>query len=166
MAECPESIEELEALERLIPLCKRTLYETARAKLEAGAAHSRREAEDEFVHVPIRKDRLKYYICPKSNKPKQFITYFITDNFYIKIGKAIEVSLRIKELQAGNPNLLTATVLIKHDAERYFHRMFRKYRIRNEWFKLPENYLTLVKNACIKKNFEYQLINLNEDNND
>jgi phage N-6-adenine-methyltransferase len=41
MAECPESIEELEALEQLLPLCKRTLYETAKAKVESGAARSR-----------------------------------------------------------------------------------------------------------------------------
>jgi hypothetical protein len=37
-------MEELDALEQLLPLCKRTLYETAKAKIEAGVAHSRLDA--------------------------------------------------------------------------------------------------------------------------
>jgi len=44
MVKCPESIEELQELERLLPLCKKTLYETAQAKLESGAASSIRDA--------------------------------------------------------------------------------------------------------------------------
>ncbi len=46
---CPETIEELEELERLLPLCRKTLYETARAKMESGAAYSRREAERQIA---------------------------------------------------------------------------------------------------------------------
>lgn len=37
-------MEELEALEQLLPLCKRTLYETAQAKVESGAAPTERQA--------------------------------------------------------------------------------------------------------------------------
>jgi len=40
MVECPESIEELEEMERLIPLCRATLYAQAKARIESGAACS------------------------------------------------------------------------------------------------------------------------------
>ena len=46
---CPESIEELEKLERLLPLCRKALYEAAQAKLESGAARTRREAERQLA---------------------------------------------------------------------------------------------------------------------
>ena len=41
---CPESIEELQELEKMIPLCKVTLYEQAKARIETGAAKSVSEA--------------------------------------------------------------------------------------------------------------------------
>ena len=41
---CPESIEELQELEKLIPLCKIELYEQAKARIETGAAKSVSEA--------------------------------------------------------------------------------------------------------------------------
>jgi len=49
MVKCPESIEELQELEKLLPLCKKALYETAQAKLESGAAYSRRDAERQIA---------------------------------------------------------------------------------------------------------------------
>lgn len=42
--ECPESIEALQELEKLIPLCKVTLYNQAKARIETGAAKSVSEA--------------------------------------------------------------------------------------------------------------------------
>jgi len=44
MAECPNNIEELQELEKLIPLCRVTLYNQAKARIEAGAAKSVSEA--------------------------------------------------------------------------------------------------------------------------
>jgi len=41
---CPESIEELQEWERLVPLCKIELYNQAKAKIETGAAKSVSEA--------------------------------------------------------------------------------------------------------------------------
>jgi len=41
---CPESIEELQDLEKLIPFCKIELYQQAKAKIESGAAKSVSEA--------------------------------------------------------------------------------------------------------------------------
>jgi site-specific DNA-methyltransferase (adenine-specific) len=44
MASCPSSIEELQELEKLIPLCRVTLYNQAKARIESGAAKSVSEA--------------------------------------------------------------------------------------------------------------------------
>jgi len=44
VAQCPETIEELKELEKLLPLCRRTIYETAQAKIESGASYSQRNA--------------------------------------------------------------------------------------------------------------------------
>lgn len=49
MADCPESIEELKELEKLIPLCRVTLYEQAKARIEAGAAKSVSEASRQIA---------------------------------------------------------------------------------------------------------------------
>ena len=46
---CPETIEELEELERRLPLCRKGLYEAAKAKIESGVACSRREAERQLA---------------------------------------------------------------------------------------------------------------------
>jgi len=46
---CPESIEELKELEKLIPLCKVTLFEQAKARIETGAAKSVSEASRQLA---------------------------------------------------------------------------------------------------------------------
>ena len=46
---CPESIEELQELEKLIPLCKVTLYDQAKARIEKGVAKSVSEASRQIA---------------------------------------------------------------------------------------------------------------------
>jgi len=43
--ECPESIEELEEIERMLPLCPITVFRQAKSRKDAGAADSWKEAE-------------------------------------------------------------------------------------------------------------------------
>uniref|UniRef100_A0A6M3LES8 Putative methyltransferase n=1 Tax=viral metagenome TaxID=1070528 RepID=A0A6M3LES8_9ZZZZ len=47
--ECPESIEELKELEKLIPLCKVTLYEQAQARLKKNPEKSERQIAKEMA---------------------------------------------------------------------------------------------------------------------
>jgi hypothetical protein len=71
MANCPESIEELEALERLLPLCKRTLYETAKAKIESGAASSRLGAARQIAEETGRPvETIRRYIYRQEDEEK------------------------------------------------------------------------------------------------
>ena len=49
MAACPSSIEELQELEKLIPLCRLTLYNQAKARIQAGAAKSVSDASRQLA---------------------------------------------------------------------------------------------------------------------
>lgn len=59
-----------------------------------------------------------------------------------KIGFADRFVSRINDLQAANPEELQVVALLNTDrhreAERWFHRHFRKYRVRFEWFKITQ----------------------------
>lgn len=52
---CPESIEELEELEALLPLCRKELLEQAQARIDAGTATSERDAARQIAEETGRK---------------------------------------------------------------------------------------------------------------
>jgi len=136
---CPESIEELEELERLEKI-KPEMIET-----------------EDYVYIPFSRKRLALSICPHPQTTEEIKTYFVTDGQSIKIGKATNINMRLKELQSGNPNGLTPTIIIFSDSEKFFHDHFKKRKIRNEWFCLPENYVEIVKTICEKNNLKFQV---------
>jgi ParB family chromosome partitioning protein len=81
---CPETIEELEKLERLLPLCRKALYEATQAKLESGAARTEREATrqlaeesgkpEESIRTAIKSQKHKLgLINPPCEKEKQAV---------------------------------------------------------------------------------------------
>ncbi|MFH2059685.1 MAG: GIY-YIG nuclease family protein [Pseudomonadota bacterium] len=117
--------------------------------------------DDCFVYRPIPKKMFSLMIAPAGyKKPPEIIkTYFISDGNSTKIGKAINISIRLKELQCGNPSRLVPIIIIDSDSERLFHKHFKKYKIRNEWFSLPENYAEIVKTICEKNNLKYKTVN-------
>lgn len=49
MAACPNNLEELQELEKLIPLCRLTLYNQAKARIESGVARSVSEASRQLA---------------------------------------------------------------------------------------------------------------------
>jgi protein gp37 len=88
MVKCPDNIHELEELEKLLPLCRKTLYEQAQARLDAGTATSERGVakqlgeeigkSPETVRKAIRrekKERLGTVSPPKSqfNKTNEMV---------------------------------------------------------------------------------------------
>lgn len=67
--------------------------------------------------------------------------YFITDGDFIKIGIASDLDRRVRQLQTGNPRLLTVMAVIKcrsmdeaRDLETFLHRSLSDLNILNEWF--------------------------------
>lgn len=53
--ECPESIEELQELEKKLPLCRMTLYNQAKARIEKGSAKSVSDAARQLAEETGRK---------------------------------------------------------------------------------------------------------------
>jgi hypothetical protein len=60
---------------------------------------------------------------------------------YFKIGKAIDVQDRLRNIQTNNPFLVVVVKIIPTQnmqaVETFPHRKFRSYRERGEWFLLP-----------------------------
>lgn len=55
MPECPDTIEEFQELERMLPLCKVTLYNQAKSRIETGAAKSVSDAARQLADETGRK---------------------------------------------------------------------------------------------------------------
>lgn len=64
--------------------------------------------------------------------------YFVRagDHGFIKVGVAVDVAARIRELQTGNPTklVLLGTIVGDRSLEAAIHRRFRDSRVRGEWF--------------------------------
>lgn len=85
--------------------------------------------------------------------------YFIVAGEFVKVGKAVNPGLRMKELQTGCPMKmrLHATLDCGSDRlaliqERYIHHLFRKHRMRGEWFKWTREMEGYIRNS--KKEIE------------
>ena len=93
--------------------------------IEAVALPENWKQDDEYVYMPISKKRLSYIMAPPGYKkiPETIKTYFITDSNYTKIGKALDIKARLRELQVGNPYKLILIAVIFSDSERLFHML-------------------------------------------
>jgi hypothetical protein len=55
---------------------------------------------------------------------------------YVKIGAALNVAKRIRDLQMASPlELYVAMWIPNFDMERQLHKQFKIYKIRGEWFR-------------------------------
>ena len=97
--------------------------------------------------------RLRHLATITGTKARTISThiYVVQCNEFIKVGIASNVSLRLSELQVGNPYPIQ---LIGHWAaldaikeEEMIHSHLGPYRVRGEWFKLPKS---LMDNICMK----------------
>ena len=70
--------------------------------------------------------------------------YFISDGYFIKIGKSEDIDERLPALSTGNPNTLILEAWIPcrwgmlHTLERKAHNYFKNYHHAREWFKLTD----------------------------
>ena len=100
-----------------------------------------------------------YYSYPPSvseRMPLQQDLYIIqaTCGGPIKIGVAIDVNSRIKQLQTGNPYELQIVAVYKNAGqfESAIHKMFQLYRLEGEWFS--GSILDLVVEAIEKEGWQ------------
>ncbi len=54
---------------------------------------------------------------------------------YFKIGKSINFTERIRQIQTANPFIKTI-LLFDFDCENYLHYSLKEYKIKNEWFRI------------------------------
>ena len=73
--------------------------------------------------------------------PSTPVVYAITDGRFHKVGKAVLLRNRIKQLQTGNGNELKTVCFIRshdereaYEIENAVHRSLRDYRMAGEWF--------------------------------
>jgi hypothetical protein len=84
--------------------------------------------------------------CIDSMYPRHvWLTYFVSDGFALKIGKAKSVIDRIARLQTGNPNKLRAIAVIGGDHEKALHRRFRHNSVSGEWFRFDSGLLDWIR---------------------
>jgi len=103
---CPESIEELQELEKLIPLCKIELYNQAKARIKTGAAKSVSEASRQLGEETGRNpDSIRQRIIEEENRtvhPVQLSELSGTDKHRPEIKKVEQAILKTaKEIKTG-----------------------------------------------------------------
>ena len=78
---------------------------------------------------------------------------------YYKIGMAISIENRIKEMQTGNPHELNVVAKTRHSNARLFekhlHAICQNNRIRGEWFDLDDYELKHIKLLFLNKESSY-----------
>jgi hypothetical protein len=79
------------------------------------------------------------------------MVYFITDNEYIKIGKANNILKRLRIIQTSNPRNLTVLKVFKggYTLENNIHSLLKEYHFKREWYKIDHNLMFKI----IKKEF-------------
>lgn len=80
----------------------------------------------------------------KEEEAKKGYVYLLKDvtTGFCKIGRTKNPNERITNIQVGNPSFYKLINLIKckdyFSGEKYLHLILQKYRKRGEWFRLPE----------------------------
>ena len=78
--------------------------------------------------------------------------YFIQtgNNGPVKIGRANDPGLRLKQLQTANPNKLRLITTIKGNNDNLVHHILRGHNIRGEWFEPHNRVLSFNKKSIIQ----------------
>lgn len=66
------------------------------------------------------------------------VTYFILSNGLLKVGKTANLSRRLKHYKTHNPSF-KVIYTYEADIEKEIHDALKDYRVRNEWFDVPES---------------------------
>lgn len=83
----------------------------------------------------------------KKKEEKKRFTYLIKDmtNGYYKIGKSVNPIFREKTLRAEYPKIITI-ITTEQNIETKLHKKYKEYRLRGEWFDIPDSLITELKN--------------------
>lgn len=77
------------------------------------------------------------------NKGVLYLVYFIADPIknVVKIGFSKNPKRRLKQLQTSNSNMLILLGYLNgnKETEKFYHKLFGKYRLSGEWFHLDKD---------------------------
>lgn len=70
---------------------------------------------------------------------RHFKTYILLDSpsGLYKIGRAVDVKKRVKDLSVANANL-SIVMIIERNVENELHKAYSDKRVKSEWFRLTE----------------------------
>jgi excisionase family DNA binding protein len=77
-------------------------------------------------------------------------TYFVSDGEKIKIGRAVNLRVRLRQLQIEYPHRLRFLGVLMDNRETEMHRRFARYRVRCEWFRPVKPLLNFIDANCVK----------------
>ncbi len=138
--DCPESVEKLQELERLIPLCKATLYEQAQARIKKDPKKSERKVEREMakeldrssstVHTAVQREKKERLV---SLKPLASLNLTESDKAAIlrttRVIKTERRGERKKDREQQREEILKQETPLKHGNYELIHGDFRKLEI-------------------------------------
>ncbi len=72
--------------------------------------------------------------------------YFVRAGEHVKIGRAVDVAQRVRELQVGHPHPLALVVSVPAHAalELAIHRRFQHLRTQGEWFRIDDDLVAFI----------------------
>ena len=112
-----------------------------------------------FEHLPSHLRNYPTKNCYHIKKPKPIriikgYIYLIQVHKYFKIGKTLDIKMRIRKYIAENPYEIKVIIFKKvknyTKAETQLLKKFRKKKYRNEWFLLNENDTRVLKDFLDK----------------
>lgn len=102
-------------------------------------------AEDLQTFILTEKEKLRWRIKQLKRdgvlRPTYKYIYFVQSVFGgpVKIGKAVDVKRRLASLQNGSPHELQTVKILASSSdlsslEATLHKLFKRFRVRNEWY--------------------------------
>jgi len=127
---CPDSIEELDEMVKMIPLCKVTLYEHAKSKIESGAAKSVSEASRQLAEETGKppgtiRDAIRRESNRRTDEPRQLSKLSGTDKHR---PPKLELTTKEKIAVVNHAKLIAQE---KHESQIQFRTSFTGD---NEWY--------------------------------
>lgn len=95
-------------------------------------------------HFSFRKDWSHLDRKQIKPEPKTYLMHDKATGFY-KIGKSVRVEFREQTLSAQHPKVKVIATT-ECNIESFLHKKYAKYRLRGEWFDIPEELIAELKN--------------------
>lgn len=95
----------------------------------------------------------------KTKKIGKGFIYLLESNGYYKLGRASNLQSRLNSIQVGNPMpvrlLSRAYSFYPEKDEKVMHQMFKDFKVRGEWYKLPKPLVSSIILDFYNHNKEY-----------